>query len=73
MLLLSHRYLKGPISANQGENFNPIFKIDLIIDIFLQRKYFQDKKYLFPFKLKIAISRPKMNILSSGFLQTSYF
>ena len=53
---ISHSY----ISDHQN---NLILKIDRFIDIFSRRKYFQENKYFFPFKLKIAITRRKMKML----------
>ena len=50
------------------EIFDKILKIYLIIGILLGRKYFEEENK-FPFKHKIAITRPKIKIMSSVFLQ----
>ena len=43
-------------------------KTDWIIDIFLWRKYFQEKEIFSPFKLKITKTRQKMNIIANFLL-----
>ena len=66
MVLLCHRYLKGSISDHQDEKFWQYFENWLNYWHFLTEKIFSRRKKN-PFKLKIAITRPKKNISSSAF------
>ena len=62
------------ITSSQPPKRRPLERRMLvpIIDIFLRRKYSQEKEIFFPFQLKIAKTWPKVNIFNSVFLQTSY-
>ena len=54
------------VSDHLDEIVYPVLKIDWILDIFLWTDYFQEK-FIWFFQTKIAITRPKMKILSSVF------
>ena len=54
MVLLSHMYLKGSISDHLDRNVISYHENDRIVDIFLTRKFFQEKYLYDPFKLKIV-------------------